>query len=194
MAGGFFCNHSTGTGRTLLETSMTASFHRLEAVLSPSPMAIGHAAGYAEVGGAGYAEGLHDGHEVIEAPPRRRRAGKPLILPKAGESACGSEVTQSHTAALAGNRVICRAAFARLGVVQARHTVRMYRLMQGFRGKPAAGVQAAAPAIACVPSAAMALGPALTGLEINPLPARPQGQGAIALDALLRATADETAP
>src|SRR6218665_152498 len=173
---------------------MTASLHRREAVLGPSAMAIRPAAGYAGVGGAGYAEGLHDGHEFIEAATRLRRAGKPLILPKARESDCGSEGTQSHTPALAGNRVICRAAFARLGVVQARHTVRMYRLMQGFRGKPAAGVQAAAPAIACVPSAAMALGPALTGLEINPLPARPQGQGAIALDALLRATADETAP
>ncbi|ABM58158.1 hypothetical protein [Verminephrobacter eiseniae] len=173
---------------------MTASLHRLEVVLDLSSMAIVHAAGYAEVGGAGYAEGLRDGHEFIGAATCLRRAGRPLILPKAGESDCGSEVTQSHTAALAGNRVICRAAFAQLGVVQARHTVRMYRLMQGFRGKPAADVQAAAPAIACVPSAAMALGPALTGLEINPLPARPQGQGVIALDALLRTTADETAP
>jgi len=72
--------------------------------------------------------------------------------------------------------------------------LRMYRLMQGFRGKSAADVQAAAQAIACVSSAAMALGPARTELEINPLLARPQGQGAIALDALLRSTADETAP
>src|SRR6218665_3807631 len=108
---------------------MTASLHRLEGVLDPASMALVHAAGYGEVGGAGYAEGLRDGQEFIEAATRLRRAGRPLILPKAGESDCGSEVTQSHTAALAGNRVIYRAASARLGVVQARHTVRMYRLI-----------------------------------------------------------------
>src|SRR6218665_3268134 len=104
---------------------MTASLHRLGVVPYLSSIATGHAAGSAEVGGAGYAEVLRDGHEFIGAAAGLRRAGRPLILPKAGESDCGSEVTQSHTAAPAGNRVICRAAFAQLGVVQARHTVRM---------------------------------------------------------------------
>src|SRR6218665_2727122 len=126
---------------------MTASLHRLEVVLDPSSMAIVHAAGYAEVGGAGYAEGLRDGHEFIEAATRLRRAGRPLILPKARESDCGSEVTQSHTPAVAANRGVWRAAFAGLGVARARHTVRISRLVPGFRGKPAADVQAAAQAI-----------------------------------------------
>src|SRR6218665_4104138 len=116
---------------------MTASLHRLEVVLDPSSMAIVHAAGYAEVGGAGYAEGLRDGHEFIEAATRLRRAGRPLILPKAGERDFGSEVTQSPPPALAGNLVICRAAFARLGVGQARNTAPTYRLLTASRGQPA---------------------------------------------------------
>lgn len=74
---------------------------------------------------AGYVEGLRDGEGFISAATRLREAGKPLILLKAGESERGSEVTQSHTAALAGNRAVYRAAFAQLGVMQARHTVHL---------------------------------------------------------------------
>jgi acyl-CoA synthetase (NDP forming) len=74
---------------------------------------------------AGYVEGLRDGPKFIAAATQLRQAGKPLILLKAGESERGAEVTQSHTAALAGNRAIYRAAFAQLGVMQARHTVHL---------------------------------------------------------------------
>lgn len=74
---------------------------------------------------AGYVEGLRDGEKFIAAATRMRQAHKPLILLKAGESDRGSEVTQSHTAALAGNRAVYRAAFAQLGVMQARHTVHL---------------------------------------------------------------------
>ncbi len=63
--------------------------------------------------------------------------------------------------------------------------LRAYRLMQGFRGKPPADIDAAAQAIVAVSTAAMAAGSALAELEINPLLVRPQGQGAVALDALL---------
>ncbi len=74
---------------------------------------------------AGYVEGLRDGENFVSAATRLREADKPLILLKAGESERGSEVTQSHTAALAGNRAVYRAAFAQLGVMQARHTVHL---------------------------------------------------------------------
>ncbi|OKO83051.1 acetate--CoA ligase family protein [Bradyrhizobium sp. AS23.2] len=74
---------------------------------------------------AGYVEGLRDGSKFIDAARRLRQARKPLILLKAGESERGAQVTQSHTAALAGNRAIYRAAFAQLGVMQARHTVHL---------------------------------------------------------------------
>ncbi|WYX33176.1 acetate--CoA ligase family protein (plasmid) [Achromobacter denitrificans] len=74
---------------------------------------------------AGYVEGLRDGPKFIAAATRLRQANKPLILLKAGESERGSQVTESHTAALAGNRAIYRAAFSQLGVMQARHTVHL---------------------------------------------------------------------
>ncbi|MNL70227.1 hypothetical protein D3C87_1951940 [compost metagenome] len=63
--------------------------------------------------------------------------------------------------------------------------------MQGFRGQPLADVEAAARTIAAVSRAAMAGGAALQELEINPLLVKPRGQGAVALDALLIATADK---
>ncbi len=83
---------------------------------------------------AGYVEGLRDGPKFVAATRQMLLAGKPLVLLKAGESERGSEVTQSHTAALAGNRAVYRAAFAQLGVMQARHTVHLTDLayLSGF--------------------------------------------------------------
>jgi acyl-CoA synthetase (NDP forming) len=70
--------------------------------------------------------------------------------------------------------------------------LRSYPLMTGFRGKPAADIDAACAAIAAVSDAAMAAGEACQELEINPLMVRAQGQGAVALDALLVATSSST--
>ena len=84
---------------------------------------------------AGYLEGIRSGERFIQATTRLRQMHKPLIVLKAGESDRGSEVTQSHTAALAGNRAIYRAAFRQLGVMQARHTVHLSDLayLTGFQ-------------------------------------------------------------
>jgi acyl-CoA synthetase (NDP forming) len=73
----------------------------------------------------GYLEGLRDGDRFMDAATRLRRVAKPLVILKAGESERGCEVTQSHTAALAGNRAIYRAVFRQLGVMQARHTMHL---------------------------------------------------------------------
>ncbi len=72
--------------------------------------------------------------------------------------------------------------------------LRSVRLLQGFRGRPVADIDAAAQAICAVSRAALAAGPTLTALEINPLLVKPQGQGAMALDALLLTTSEQTAP
>ncbi len=64
-------------------------------------------------------------------------------------------------------------------------SLRGYRLMTGFRGKPAADIEAAAAAIAALSDAAMALGDRLSEMEVNPLLVRQAGQGAVALDALI---------
>ncbi|SPA13588.1 CoA-binding protein [Cupriavidus taiwanensis] len=88
---------------------------------------------------AGYVEGLRNGPRFIDAAARLRAAGKPLILLKAGESEAGSSATQSHTAVLAGNQAIYRAAFAQLGAMQARDPAHLTDLayLAGFRQRSA---------------------------------------------------------
>lgn len=68
----------------------------------------------------GYVEGLRDGARFIDVAQRFSQAGKPLILIKSGETEQGCAAAMSHTASLAGNRAINRAAFRQLGVMQAR--------------------------------------------------------------------------
>ncbi|CAG9182905.1 Trans-feruloyl-CoA synthase FCS1 [Cupriavidus pinatubonensis] len=87
----------------------------------------------------GYVEGLRNGARFIDAAARLRAAGKPLIVLKAGESEAGSSATQSHTAVLAGNQAIYRAAFAQLGAMQARDPAHLTDLayLSGFRQRSA---------------------------------------------------------
>ncbi|CAG2159231.1 acetate--CoA ligase family protein [Cupriavidus numazuensis] len=87
----------------------------------------------------GYVEGLRNGPRFIDAAARLRAAGKPLIVLKAGESEAGSSATQSHTAVLAGNQAIYRAAFAQLGAMQARDPAHLTDLayLSGFRQRSA---------------------------------------------------------
>lgn len=63
--------------------------------------------------------------------------------------------------------------------------LKAWPLLDGFRGRPHADVGAARAAVAALSSAALALGPRAREIEINPLQVRAQGQGAMALDALV---------
>lgn len=63
--------------------------------------------------------------------------------------------------------------------------LKAWPLLDGFRGRPQADVDAACRAIAALSSAALALGPRAKEIEINPLQVRKQGEGAVALDALV---------
>ncbi|AGW95044.1 MULTISPECIES: acetate--CoA ligase family protein [Cupriavidus] len=87
----------------------------------------------------GYVEGLRNGPRFINAAARLRAADKPLIVLKAGESEAGSSATQSHTAVLAGNQAIYRAAFAQLGAMQASDPTHLTDLahLAGFRQRSA---------------------------------------------------------
>lgn len=87
----------------------------------------------------GYVEGLRNGSGFIDAAARLRAANKPLILLKAGESEAGSAATQSHTAVLAGNQAIYRAAFAQIGAMQAGDPAHLTDLayLAGFRHRSA---------------------------------------------------------
>jgi hypothetical protein len=67
-------------------------------------------------------------------------------------------------------------------VVEALRGLKGARLLEGFRGAPAIDFEAAADAAVRIGEAALALGPNLAALEVNPLLAGPKG--AEALDAL----------
>ncbi|KHK90159.1 acetate--CoA ligase family protein [Novosphingobium malaysiense] len=60
-----------------------------------------------------------------------------------------------------------------------------FKLLDGYRGAPKADVKAAAQAIAALGDAVMAGGERLREVEINPLLVMPEGQGAVAVDALV---------
>ena len=64
-------------------------------------------------------------------------------------------------------------------------SLKAFPLLDGFRGKAKADVEAAAKAIAAVSRAALALGPAAQEIEINPIQVKQAGAGAVAIDALL---------
>jgi acyl-CoA synthetase (NDP forming) len=59
------------------------------------------------------------------------------------------------------------------------------RLFEGYRGKPAADKEALAQALVAVSGMAVALGPRIAELDINPVFVRPAGQGVAAADALI---------
>jgi acyl-CoA synthetase (NDP forming) len=59
------------------------------------------------------------------------------------------------------------------------------RLLEGYRGKPAADKEALAKTLVAVSTMATAIAPRLKELDINPMFVRPAGQGVVAADALL---------
>jgi acyl-CoA synthetase (NDP forming) len=84
----------------------------------------------------GYVEGLRDGVRFVDAAQRCSQAGKPLILIKSGETEQGVAAAMSHTATLAGNQAVNRAAFRQLGVMRARDPGHLVDLayLAGFQG------------------------------------------------------------
>lgn len=63
--------------------------------------------------------------------------------------------------------------------------LRAWPLLDGFRGRPLADVQAACDNVAALSHAALQLGPQAQDIEINPIQVRARGEGAFALDALV---------
>jgi acetyltransferase len=59
------------------------------------------------------------------------------------------------------------------------------KLLRGFRGKPAADIDALADTLVCVSHLAVHLEGGLAELDINPLMVLPKGQGVVAVDALV---------
>jgi acyl-CoA synthetase (NDP forming) len=68
----------------------------------------------------------------------------------------------------------------------ALRSLRAIKLMEGFRGRPAGDIGGAIEAVAAVARFAEANAATLVELDVNPLMVRPEGQGAVAADALIR--------
>ncbi|MCA8927687.1 MAG: acetate--CoA ligase family protein [Alphaproteobacteria bacterium] len=69
-------------------------------------------------------------------------------------------------------------------------SVRGYPMLEGVRGAPPADVDALAEALAAVSVFAAANAETLESIDLNPVLVRPRGEGCVAVDALIVATAD----
>jgi acetate---CoA ligase (ADP-forming) len=70
----------------------------------------------------------------------------------------------------------------------ALQSIKAWTLLCGFRGRPRGDVRAAVDAIARIADYADETGESLHELDVNPLIVLPEGEGVIAVDALIRAT------
>jgi len=67
-----------------------------------------------------FIEGVRDGRALMQVADRSLRAGKPLLVWKAGNSEVGKRASLSHTAALTGSCDVYRAAFRQSGIIEVR--------------------------------------------------------------------------
>lgn len=92
----------------------------------------------------GYLEGVRNGEGLRRAFREAAKAGKPVVLLKAGDSQEAAEAISSHTGALAGSREAYRAIFRQDGVLQVSTMTEMLSLLKGFApGRLPAGNRAA---------------------------------------------------
>ncbi|MBL0144114.1 MAG: acetate--CoA ligase family protein [Betaproteobacteria bacterium] len=68
----------------------------------------------------GFIEGVRDGRALMRVADRSVRAGKPILMWKAGNSEAGKRASLSHTAALTGSYDAYRAAYRQSGVIEMR--------------------------------------------------------------------------
>lgn len=78
----------------------------------------------------------------------------------------------------------------RSDVLRALQSLRLWPLLQGFRNRPAADVDAVVESVLALQAFVMAHLETLEELDINPLIVRAEAQGAVAADALIRLRAD----
>lgn len=82
-----------------------------------------------------YMEGIQDARKMFDVAARVARK-KPIVVMKAGRTAMGSCVAQSHTASIAGNNEIYDGAFLQAGIVRARSVADFYHTSRSFAKLP----------------------------------------------------------
>ena len=73
---------------------------------------------------------------------------------------------------------------SRDAIIAELHQLKSAALLRGFRGSPALDVEAAADIVAKI-ATLVAAEPRIAEIDVNPVVVYPQGQGAVALDALI---------
>ena len=116
--------------------------------------------------------------ELIVGVVRDERLGLALVIGGGGVLVELAQDTQRLL--LPASREAIATAVSRLAVA---------KLLAGYRGRPAGDIEAALDAIVAVASFAEANRDRLVELDVNPLLVRPEGLGALAVDALVRIAA-----
>ncbi|MEO5693526.1 MAG: acetate--CoA ligase family protein [Usitatibacter sp.] len=68
----------------------------------------------------GFVEGVRDGRYLMRVADKSVKAGKPILMWKAGNSEVGKRASLSHTAALTGSYDAYRAAYRQAGIIEVR--------------------------------------------------------------------------
>lgn len=81
---------------------------------------------------AAYIEGVHDGRRFLKAL-RRAAARKPVVVLKGGRTAAGRAAAASHTAALASQQAVWRAAVRQAGALEVGSLNELIDMLVAFR-------------------------------------------------------------
>src|SRR5207248_6891833 len=94
-------------------------------------------------------------------------------------------------AELLGDRRILIMPASREEIAEAILSLNLAPLLEGYRGRPKGDIAAAVGAALAVQSVALEHADRLLELDINPLMVRPEGRGAVAVDALIRVIGED---
>lgn len=140
---------------------------------------------------AGYVEGLRDAGQLRRVAARARARDLPLVIWKVGRSEVGARAAASHTASLAGDDRLYRAAFAQLGIVEVGDIGEMADCVRALEnGRRALGPRVGVVTVSGGAGVAMADRAAELGLSLPPL----QPETEEALRAILPAFASVANP
>lgn len=82
--------------------------------------------------GAGYIEGLKDGHGFVSVAQHALEAGKPLVITKVGRTSAGARAASSHTGSLAGENAVFEGIAAQYGVCRTRNEEQLLDVVNMF--------------------------------------------------------------
>ena len=117
---------------------------------------------------AGYIEGLRDAPRLQDVAAKARAAGKPLVLWKVGRSDAGAKAAASHTASLAGDDRLYRAAFRQFGIVDVEDIGEMADCIRALEtGRAAKGPRVGVVTVSGGAGVAMADRAEALGLELG---------------------------